>query len=95
MANYFCRPLTKIAESDVEKVKVPTGVTVYAGHVLMCEALDTSISGNREVYLGTVVSDVTADYPCIVITQKFEELSDGRRPAGQRRLRGRHRLAGQ
>jgi hypothetical protein len=49
----------------------------------MAETLDTTDSGNREVYLGVALADVTADYPCIVPSQKFEQLADGRRPAGQ------------
>lgn len=83
MANYFCKALTKIAEADLEKVIVPTGATLYPGYVIMAEALDTTDSANREVYLGAQTSDVTTDYPCIVLNKPFEQLSDKRRPAGQ------------
>lgn len=83
MANYYCKALTEIAEKDLEKVKVPTGATVYPGQVIMAETLDTTDSANREVYLGAAPTDVTADYPCIVLNKPFEQLSDKRRPAGQ------------
>jgi len=78
MATRICIPLTKIAEKNIEKVKVPTGMTLYAGDVVLAETLE---SGSREVYTGVQVTDITAQYPCIVLTQGVYE--DGNyRPSG-------------
>lgn len=82
MAYNICYPMTKVSEKNVEKVKVPTGVTLYGGSIVMCETLDTTSSANREVYLGAAVVDKAVDFPCLVINQGFEQLSDGRRPEG-------------
>ena len=83
MANRICRPLVKVEERSVVKVEVPSGATLYAGDVILCETLDTTDSDNIEVYAGAQVSDYTAQIPCIIINQGFEQLSDGRRPEGQ------------
>jgi hypothetical protein len=83
MANRICRPLIKLEERSVVKVEVPSGATLYAGDVILCETLDTTDSDNLEVYAGAIVADCTAQIPCIIINQGFETLSDGRRPDGQ------------
>ena len=83
MANRICYPLIKVEERSVVKVEVPTGATLYAGDVILCETLDTTDSDNIEVYLGAQVSDYTAQIPCIIVNQGFETMSDGRRPEGQ------------
>lgn len=83
MANRICRPLIKVEERSVVKVEVPSGATLYAGDVILCETLDTTDSDNIEVYAGAQVSNYTTQVPCIIINQGFETLSDGRRPEGQ------------
>lgn len=78
----ICRLLTEVSEKNVERIKIPAGVTLKAGDVVMCEVLDTSDASNIDVYNGAQVADITADVPCIVINQGFEQLPDGRRPEG-------------
>jgi len=79
MAN-FCYPLhDKIHEELVEVVVVPAGATLTAGDIILAETL---VTGSNKVYAGTQVTDITADEPLIIIDQRFEELSDGRRPNG-------------
>ena len=79
MAN-FCYPLhDKIDEKLVEVVEVPAGATLTAGDIILAETLK---AGSNKVYAGAQVADITADQPCIIIDQGFEELSDGRRPDG-------------
>jgi len=79
MATRICYPLNKIAEKNIEKVKVPSGMTLYAGDVVLAETLE---SGSREVYTGAQVSDITAEEPCIVLTQGVYEDSGNYRPGG-------------
>jgi len=81
MANKYCKPLFKISPEHKARVKLPDG-TFYAGDVVLAEDLDTSISGNIEVYGATPISDYTSEIPCILVNAKWEQLSDGRRPAG-------------
>lgn len=78
----ICRPLTKVADKNVEKVRVPSGVTLRPGDVVLCETLDTTRADNIEVYTPGQVTSITGAIPCIVINQGFEQLADGRRPAG-------------
>lgn len=79
MAN-FCYALHKeIPEKLVEVVTVPAGATLHAGQVILAETLAT---GSLKVYDGAQVTDITAQVPCLIIDQRFEELSDGRRPEG-------------
>lgn len=83
MANRFCYLMNKLdQEKNLEKVRVQTGDTLYAGDVVLAETLDTNITDNIEVYAATPVTDYTAEYPCLVINQGYETLSDGRRPSG-------------
>ena len=80
MANYICYPLTKVPEHLIEKVVVPSATTYRAGDIVMAETLK---SGSREVYTGAAIGTVASSFPAIVINQGFEQLADGRRPAGQ------------
>ena len=79
MAN-FCYPLhDKIDEKLVEVVIVPVGATLTSGDIILAETLT---AGSNKVYDGTQVSDITTDEPAIIIDQRFEESTDGRRPNG-------------
>lgn len=83
MANRICKLINALdQEKNLEKVVVQTGQTLYAGDLVLAETLDTTDSDNIEVYSVTPVSDYTAEYPCVIINQAFEKLSDGRRPEG-------------
>jgi hypothetical protein len=82
MSTRLCRPLFKVLNTQVAKVKIPAGSTFYPGQVVMAETLLTTLTNNLEVYSPTPVSDVTTDYPCILINQGYETLPDGRRPVG-------------
>lgn len=79
MAN-FCYALHKnIDEKLVETIVVPAGATLSAGNIVLAETL---VSGSKKVYAGAQVTDATAQEPCIIIDQRFEQLPDGRRPDG-------------
>lgn len=77
----ICYPMTKVEERHVVKVTVPASATLKAGDVVLAETL-VAEAMNIEVYAGAQVSDITADEPVIIINQGFEQLADGRRPAG-------------
>ena len=79
MTTKICEPLHEIAEKNVETVRVPTSVTLYAGDVIQAETLE---SGARRVYTGAQVTSITDQYPCIVISQGTYKDSSGYRPAG-------------
>lgn len=83
MANKICRALFKLQDSDIAKMRVPSGETFEPGQVVKLETLDTNLTDNLEVYSPTPVSDYTADNLCIIINQGYETLTDGRRPTGQ------------
>jgi len=85
MANYICRPAGfKVLDRDVVSVLVPTGETYYAGQVIMLVNLDTSLSGNLEVW--EAVTPATAHlekYAALIVNGgEFETMADGRRPEG-------------
>jgi len=82
MATRLCRPLFKVLNTHVAKIDIAADSTFYPGQIVMAETLATSITDNLEVYSPTPISDVTADYPCILINQGYETLTDGRRPTG-------------
>lgn len=82
MANKSCYPMVKIQDADVEKFRVQTGQTFYPGDIVKLETLDTGLTNNIEVYSPTPCASVTADRFCIIINQRFEQLTDGRRPTG-------------
>lgn len=77
----ICYPMTKVQERHVIKATVPAGAELKAGDVVLAETLVVS-TDNLEVYAGAQVADITADTPVIIINQGFEQLADGRRPAG-------------
>ena len=85
MANKFC-DLMNIKESlpvrEYATVRVPVGSTFYQGDVVELGDLSTT-AGEDQVYECSAITDATAvgTYG-IVINQEVEELSDGRRPAG-------------
>ena len=82
MANKICRPLFEVQDFQYARIKVPTGQTYYPGDVVLAETLDTTITDNLEVYAPTPISDITTQYPVIIINQGFEVTSDGRRISG-------------
>lgn len=82
MANYLCYPMFEVKDTEFAKIIVQSGQTFRPGDIVMAESLDTSLTDNIEVYNPTPVSDITADYPCIIINQGFEKTSDGRRISG-------------
>jgi len=82
MANRSCYAMVKIQDADVEKFRVQAGQTFYPGDIVKLETLDTGLSNNIEVYSPTPCASVTADRFCIIPNQRFEQLTDGRRPTG-------------
>jgi len=83
MANYVCYPVTKIEDRFVFDVVVPTGATYHAGQVVSLKTISTSITRNTTVFTGEAPTTIASDKMAIVINGGFEQLSDGRRPAGQ------------
>lgn len=81
MATRLCRALFEVQDTQVAKIKIPASSTFYPGQIVMAETL-AAITDNLEVYSPTPVADVTTDYPCILINQGYETLSDGRRLIG-------------
>lgn len=79
MTTKLCFPMHEIAEKNIETVRVPTGATLSAGDVILAETLE---SGGRRVYTGAQVTDITAEYPCLVISQGTYEDASGYRPSG-------------
>jgi hypothetical protein len=84
MANRICRPVTKVPDYLTLNATVPAGETLYAGDVVLVNTLDTNISGNYSVFASTqpATANLTKQM-AIVINGGFEQLADGRRPAGQ------------
>jgi len=74
----------KLESAHIAKIKVPSG-GLYAGQVVYCEELDSTITNNFEVYLATkpVTSNFASKNLAIVLNGGFETMSDGRRPEGQ------------
>lgn len=84
MAN-FCYALhDNIDEKLVEVVYVPAGAELTAGDIILAEDMT---AGSLKTYDGAQVSDITVDEPLIIIDQRFEELSDNRRPNGGNMLK--------
>lgn len=78
MANFLYPLHDKISEKLVETVIVPSGQTWTAGDVCIAETL---VSGSKKVYTGALVGALTDDI-CFIPDQRFEQLTDGRRPEG-------------
>ena len=84
MANNLCRPVTEVPDYLVGVGIVPTGVTLYPGDIILANTLTGDISGNISVFAATKILTATlGEQMAIIINGGFEQLSDGRRPAGQ------------
>ena len=84
MANRLCYPMVAVPEYLVSTIRVPAGVILKAGDVVLADAADSSISGNFSVL--APVEPATAnlgEQMAIVINGGWEQLPDGRRPSGQ------------
>jgi hypothetical protein len=84
MSNKVCRPVVNVPEYLVAAVKVPTGMTLSAGDVILANSYDTGISGNFQVYTAsTPITATLGQQMAVVINGGWEQLTDGRRPEGQ------------
>lgn len=86
MANYICRPVTEVPNYLVAAVTVPAGQTFHAGEVVFAKSLDSGvgIGANLSVFAATEpATALLGAQAAIVINDGFEQLADGRRPAGQ------------
>lgn len=84
MAHYVCRNVTELPAYMFANVKVPAALTagLYAGEVVVADALDSTLYGNYSVYTPAQATDVTKADLAIVLNGNFEEMKDGRRPEG-------------
>ncbi|MEG0835770.1 MAG: hypothetical protein RR413_10040 [Christensenellaceae bacterium] len=84
MANYVCYPMTQIPEMHVAHVTAPAG-GITAGSVVVIDTIDNAIAGNftQFVATATTAANIKTNRIGIVINGGFEQLPDGRRPAGQ------------
>lgn len=85
MANYIGYCITPRVSSDhIAKVLVPQG-GLKAGEVVLCETLAENIARNLEVYTATkpTTAALGSTHLAVVVNGGFEQLADGRRPAGQ------------
>ena len=64
------------------RVKVPANTTAMQGNILVRGALSDT-RGEYNVYASSLVADRTTEFPGIIINQREELLSDGRKPGGQ------------
>lgn len=81
--HYVSRTVTENPGYMQADIKVPAGVTLHAGQVVVAETLDATIPDNYRVYAPTQVADATKENVAIILNGGFEELPDGRLPAGQ------------
>jgi len=74
----------RLSSEHIAKVLVPSG-GLYAGQVVYCENLSSSIDKNYEIYSATKPTSANFDSKnlAIVLNGGFETLADGRRPDGQ------------
>lgn len=80
----ICYPMTKVPDHYVSVVCVPDGKTLYPGNMVVADTIDDAIDGNFQVRVPaepTTESMKTAIVG-VVINGGFEEMADGRRPAG-------------
>lgn len=81
--HYIARTVTENPSYMQAKIRVPEGVTLTAGNVVVAEVLDTELGyGNWDVYAPSQVADAAKEDIAIILNGGFETLSDGRRPDG-------------
>jgi len=84
MSNKLARPMVAVPDYLVGTIIVPDGVTLYPGDIVLANTYSTAISKNYSVFDATKPLTATlGEQMAIVINDGFEQLSDGRRPAGQ------------
>lgn len=83
ISNKICRPVVGVPDYLVGTVKVPAGVTLYPGNILVADSIDATISGNFSVFAATKPATANLGKTmAVVINGGWEQLSDGRRPEG-------------
>lgn len=85
MKQRVCYTMTNVPSTHVSVVRVPAGKTMYAGQIVTAEDIDAGIADNFQVRVpaaptaATIVGSICG----IVVNGGFDQLSDGRRVAGQ------------
>ena len=81
--HYISRTVTENPGYMQAKIRVPSGVTLHAGQVVVAETLDADLGyGNWDVYAPAQVANATKESIAIILDGGFETLADGRRPNG-------------